>query len=596
MSATAATAVGRGVTYQRNKFGYREVAPGCFRAVDRDGSVVVLESNFSDKDLVKECGARWRPERKRWTISIDRLGKLLEKIPNAEIDDEIYQMSQGTNESLDASIATTSEISVPVPEGLSYLPYQLAGIEYIDSHAGVALIGDEMGLGKTIQLLGYANLHPELRPILIVCPASLKRNWANEVEKWLVFGANVQILKSNREINPAANVVVVNYDILQRHLDELLEREFQLVCFDEAHYLKNKAALRTKAGLRLMRTIPRKILLTGTPILNRPLEIFPIANALCPAVFAKEFQFGLRYCGGHKDTIYLRGGHGNTREVWNFDGASNLAELNERLRTNCMVRRLKKDVLKDLPAKRRILVPLESNDSGVVKLYQDAEKAQAKAKAKAEKIKAKIAAAVVDDDEKAKLIAELDNFLSRSVEAFFTEIVKLRKQAALAKLDHALEIFADAAQQGKIVIFAHHHEVIDRLTEGLTERGFGVVTLTGETPPDLRQGIIDQFQKDDKIQVFIGSLHAASQGITLTAASNVYFLEIDWTPAICLQAEDRCHRIGQKDSVSCYYLLLADTVEVNIARKLENKLAVIEAAISGCDLDEVGFLKEMFDD
>jgi len=590
----AATVIGNGVSYQKNKWGCREVAPGSFRAIERDGYTVVLESNFADKDIVRESGARWRPERKRWVISIDRLPKLLGKIPNAEIDSEIYQLVNGTNEALNASIATSSEIAVPAPEGLSYLPYQLAGIQYVDWHNGVALMGDEMGLGKTIQFLGYANLHPEMRPILIVCPASLKRNWANETEKWL-FGANVQILKSSREIQPFKNVVIINYDILRSRLDELLEHKFQLVCFDEAHYLKNKSAIRTKAGLTLMKSVPHKILLTGTPILNRPMEIFPLANALCPAVFPNEFQFGLRYAGGHKDTIYLRGQHGNTREVWNFDGASNLAELNERLRSNCMVRRLKKDVLKDLPPKRRILVPLESSDSGVVKLYQDAEKAQAKAKAKAEKIKAKIAA-VVDDDEKAKLIAELDNFLSRSVEAFFTEIVKLRKQAALAKLDHALEIFADAAQQGKIVIFAHHHEVVDKLTEGLKERGFGVVALTGETPPDLRQGIIDRFQKDDKIQVFIGSLHAASQGITLTAASNVYFLEIDWTPAICMQAEDRCHRIGQKDSVSCYYLLLADTVEVNIAIKLENKLAVIEAAISGCDLDEVGFLKEMFDD
>lgn len=256
-----------------------------------------------------------------------------------------------------ASRATNANVEVPAPKGREYLPFQKAGIAFaLDRPA--TLIADEMGLGKTIQAIGVMNA-TGADNILVICPASLRLNWRNELKRWLVkreLGIGIATGKSF----PADEIVVINYDILAKHRTALRARDWDVVVYDEVHYCKNQKTQRTKEALGYadkkgvveVPPIPakRRLLLTGTPILNRPVELWPLLQAMDPQTWRSFFGFAQRYCAATNN------GHG-----WDFSGASNLDDLQRRLRQTIMVRRLKADVLKELPAKRRQLIALPAN-------------------------------------------------------------------------------------------------------------------------------------------------------------------------------------------------------------------------------------------
>ncbi len=255
-------------------------------------------------------------------------------------------------------------MALPCPDGLSYLGYQRAGIAYAIGRQGT-IIADEMGLGKTIQAIGVINATSEVKTVLVVCPASLKHNWAREVRKWSSRPTNVHIVNGKRppSEDKEVQVDIINYDILHK-LDEKVG--FDLLVCDEAHYVKNGKAKRTKALHALARRCKRVVLLTGTPILNKPVELWSLLQVAAPTVWdppgvvkgkavgagdgAGFFGFAKRYCGARQEQV------SRDRLVWLFDGATNLAELQERLRATCMVRRLKSDVLAELPPKRRQVI------------------------------------------------------------------------------------------------------------------------------------------------------------------------------------------------------------------------------------------------
>lgn len=459
---------------------------------------------------------------------------------------------------IEESRATDANVEIPVPDGLSYLGYQRAGIRYATNKPAV-LIADEMGLGKTIQALGVINADPLIENVIIVCPASLRLNWKREAEKWLVRPFRIGVVEGKNWPKGDPNLIIINYDVLTKHRERLSGRIFDAAIFDEAHYMKSQDAQRTQVGLSIGAT--QTIFLTGTPILNRPVELFPMLTRLDPAdLGANFFRFGKRYCAAKKN-----------RFGWDFKGASNLEELQTKLRERCMIRRKKAEVLKELPPKRRQIIELPVNGCGSLiaeekSLFDLRDERLAELRFAVEMAKASEDEAVY----RAALAA-----LRGEVFLTLGEMAKTRKMIALAKVPYVISHLEDCLESGPVICFAHHKDVIARIAEAF---GDGVAIITGDTSMTERQRAVDDFQSGRK-NLFLGNMQAAGVGITLTRSSHVVFAEMDWVPAILAQAEDRAHRIGQTNSVLVQHLIFSDSMDAVLARSVVRKQEVIDKAL-----------------
>lgn len=529
--------------------------------VNKEGARWVARFPFSyeTKDVVKAAGFRFSAAEKLWYTTDPTVARRLDPMTAVQAVEE-------ANAAIAQSRATNAAVAVPAPDGLAYLPYQLAGIAYAIAHANV-LIADEMGLGKTIQAIGVVNATPAIKSVLVICPASLKINWAREMTKWLVRSRTIEIANGSF---PQSNIVIINYDVLLKHRDSIMARQWDLMVVDECHYLKNTKAQRTKAifGGKLQGTtlkpIPakRRIFMTGTPIVNRPAELWSLVHALDPADLGGNFfRFMKRYTNARHN------GYG-----WDFTGAANLSELQQRLRSKFMVRRLKKDVLKELPAKRRqILTVFGASAAAVVArelaVFEQRQAAVATAQAAVEK-----AEAAGDQEAYKEAVARLKNM--KQID--FAEMSKLRHETAVAKIPHVVEHVTEVLEaEEKVVVFVHHHDVAHALKAAFPT----AAVVTGETTVGQRQLEVDRFQIDPACRVFIGSIKAAGLGLTLTAASHVVFAELDWVPGAVSQAEDRLHRIGQVNSVLVQHLVFDNSVDSRMAHMLVEKQNVIDAAL-----------------
>ena len=826
--------------------------------VTKEGARYVARFQFdwATKDAVKAAGFRFSSTEKLWYTS--------DPLVAGKLDPELgQQVAARANASIEASRSAASDASVPAPDGLSYLPYQLAGVAYMRDHRDV-LLADEMGLGKTIQAIGLVNDDASIRSVLVVCPASLKINWARELGKWLVRPLSVGIANGHL---PATDIVVVNYDVLAKLRREIDARSWDLLVADECfpadtmvltekgplpigdiverkmpvrvvawdssrnkpclrkithyfkiprstallrvkhtrgelictenhevfvndlnrgryfqakllrrgdalrvvpgavrqsrqesteallrnvvfgevedeparnqgarlyagegrkgaprapglvpdrcwesaratplggdaseqplsgpgrrsegfgcqegqtvrrdarrerpsyhsaevaeaatawveggicntdrqaqrvsdsvqgrpgradaedcrgsgrwvaqlqegtgdgreegwdadiarvvsvevyqpaggsghrgsaddhqfvycleveehhnffadgvlvsncHMAKNPKAQRTQALLGKWDRDPskrvagiaarRRVFLTGTPIVNRPVELWPLVQALDPRGLGQNFMgYAKRYCAAWHN------GYG-----WDFTGASNLEELQQRLRASFMVRRLKADVLTDLPAKRRQVVVLPPPASA--------------------------AAAIRAETEVYARYEEAVDRL-RANEVAFEEMSRVRHEVAVAKAPQVAEHVAALLEEvEKVVVFVHHHDVARIVAEAFP----GAAVVTGETPVGQRALEVDRFQHDAGCRVFVGSIHAAGVGLTLTAAQNVVFAELDWVPGNVSQAEDRLHRIGQRGSVNVQHLVFDGSVDARMAKVIVEKQEVIEQAL-----------------
>jgi SWI/SNF-related matrix-associated actin-dependent regulator 1 of chromatin subfamily A len=475
-----------------------------------------------------------------------------------------------TVDALEQSRAASADITVPAPDGLEYMPFQLAGIQYAMQRDS-CLIGDEMGLGKTIQALGLVNADDSIRSVLVLCPASLRINWAREANKWLIRPFDIMVCDGKQVPSKRDSFVVCNYSRLPlksqaRLLSVLMSRQWDLIVLDECHYLKNPKAKRTKTVLGwwdrenktqhngLVHQAKRRLFLTGTPFLNRPVEIQPILAALDHKRFGNFFGFAKRYCNAH------RGAWG-----WDFTGSSNLDELQDKLRTSVMVRRMKKDVLTELPAKRRQVICLPTNGAvRAVRAVRAEQKAWQSYQDDIDEAKARVDLAKVSGD-RALYAAEVERlqYLSK---AAFDEMAAARKAVAKAKLPASLEHIDQVLEQSnKVILFAWHHDIIDQVKE---HYGHSAVTITGKTANEARQRAVDRFQDDASCRVFIGNIKAAGVGLTLTAASTVVFLE-----------EDRAHRIGQTNSVLVQHLVLDGSIDARMADTLVHKQNAADKAL-----------------
>jgi hypothetical protein len=447
--------------------------------------------------------------------------------------DDAWVVSQYVDDvvAIAESSASDADLEIPVPDGLAYLPYQKAGVAYALKRKS-CLIGDEMGLGKTITAIACLNV---LKPktALVVVPASLKINWKLELEKWLVEPRTIDVVNGGGDtISDNPDVVIINYDVLKKHQKALLSRTWGVLILDEAHKIKNPKAQRSIACVSLK--ADRKIALSGTPITNRPIELQPIAGFLDPDTFGNFFAFARRYAGAYKG-----------RFGWDFTGASNLDELQLRLRQSIMIRRLKKDVLEELPAKIRQIIVLPNKNY-------------------------------------AKELTKEFDALSDAVEdttyddVSFEKMSGVRHDMALAKVDDVVDHLIDLDHQ--VVVMAHHKDVVEGIKLGLEAAGKTVVTLTGDHNQTQRQTAVETFQAGDA-DVFIGTIGAAGVGITLTAASHVVFAELSWVPGDVSQAEDRCHRIGQQDSVLIQHLVVDGSLDARMAEVLVQKQKVLDRAL-----------------
>lgn len=481
------------------------------------------------------------------------------------------------------SRATDAAIVIPrgqaaIDAGHDYLPFQKAGVAYALKRDGT-LIGDDMGLGKTIQAIGVANI-TKPRKVLVVCPATLLSNWRNEISKWQTLDLPVYVIRPGANFQGKADGwYVLNYDIVHRYESVLKSVEWDLSVYDECHVLKTKTARRTvvllgglkknkETGVRQIYEAvkaKRRLMLTGTPILNRPKEIYTILHSLDPERWGSWSSFTRRYCAGRA-----------TEYGWDPDGASNLDELNARLRETVMVRRIKKDVLLELPPKTRQVVPIDFEGDArataavarELEVFERAEAAVAEAHAQAQRAEA-------EGDEAAYDAAV--GKLREAESVAFAEMSKVRHETAVAKIPYVLEHLRNIEPGTKVVVMAHHKDVVAAICEGMAERG--VVSITGDTKQEHRDPIVQQFQRDPKVEIFVGNMKAAGVGITLTASNHVIFAELDWTPGIVTQAEDRCHRIGQVDTVLVQHIVLDGSLDARMAKMLVDKQAVIDRAL-----------------
>lgn len=405
------------------------------------------------------------------------------------------------------------------------------------------LLADEMGLGKTVQAIAFVNLILA-ENVLIVCPASIKRNWMYKLREWLTFNRSIQIIDKRTDVvSDLANIVIINYDLISHSflLQQLTDRKWDVLICDESHRLKNLKTKRTAAVLAkngLIHAASRSLMMTGTPLLNRPIELYPILRVLAPKVIAPYNtydQYAKRYCAAWMDGFQL-----------NVQGASHTDELNKKLREHYMIRRLTHEVEVQLPSKRYEVVFVDKTES---------------------------------IDRKLRIIGDATrtDFKYHDSGLAAGEIATLRRETAEAKIDacmEQIETYVESCE--KLVIFAYHHSVIEKLEEKL--KRMGTITITGRTPNTKRQELIEKFQTDKSKKVFIGQIQAAGEGIDglQNVCSNVLFVESSWVPSELEQCVKRVHRIGQSKPVLVRFLVWADSIEEHMMRIALDKVKVIK--------------------
>jgi SNF2 family DNA or RNA helicase len=596
--------------------------------------------------------------------------KILERIlkfrPNSTVTPEVQALYGASRQ---------AEVLPDIPDlDPRLLPYQREGVQFIEKHNGHCLIADEMGLGKTVQALAWLNRHPKLRPVIILCPASLKLNWEREANKWM-DEPMVSILESHPNEDAKLKkgmIYIINYDVLsdrkmkersakdrlemiefaEAHLplyanhypeDQFIIQAIQsvrgfveekttrdemvsacdavrevvkeiakdikkakkegnetlvktltevkeiaksvawasargeahtikgwldpirqlhpklLIC-DEVQQIRNQKAMMTKMVLMLTKSNTRNFLaLTGTPIVNRPIEFWTTLHILDPENFPKYHTFGTRYCGAY------HGAFG-----WNYNGVSRAAELHDLVFGRLAIRRRKADVLKELPPKRRVMVPMKIDNQGEYN------------KAKADIVNWITATKGLEAGAKASRIEAL---------ARLNTLKQLTAKGKLASVKEWIETFLESGE--KLVAFTTHHAIIDELFEQFKKVA---VKIDGRTSQEERDKAVQAFQNDDKVRVLFGNIKAAGVGLTLTAASNTAFVELGWSPGEHSQAEDRTVRIGQTaTSITMWYLIANGTIEEWMAKLIDSKQKVLDEVVEGRESDGEDMLTSLLE-
>jgi SWI/SNF-related matrix-associated actin-dependent regulator 1 of chromatin subfamily A len=456
------------------------------------------------------------------------------------------------------SLTRAEEIS----EGL--YPHQIEGIAFLLGRRR-ALLADDMGLGKTRQsILAMVEAEGE-GPYLVICPASIKRNWVREIE--IVFPDAEPTIVGPGPLPPIdyCGWIIINYEILGKNLEKLLAFDWKGVVFDEAHYLKNYQSQRSKNGAKLVESIENEPVvhaLTGTPMTNRPRDLFPLLQILKHPLGKSFLSFAKRYCEAYQGDFGLVA-----------DGASNIEELTVQLH-GVMLRRTKDEVL-DLPPKVRTWMDVELHPYAIQHYNRLVQEFLSKFESPE---------AIAGLPESLGLSSEESEELDESIDTTdlgtgIGRITQVRRAIAFIKCRHTIKFVENALEQGeKVIIFSSYLNTIQRFQKHFKDRA---VYVHGAVPAHLRQDRVDRFQNDDSIRIFVANMHIAGVGINLTAARQVVFNDLDWVPANHWQAEDRAYRIGQTGTVNVTYMIANGTIDSFVKTVLETKAALMEAIVEG---------------
>lgn len=535
-----------------------------------------------DSPLAAATGFRWYKRQQRWASRSPWKAWQLRACADGRCGEVLDAWKAEREAILLMSRAHDSDAIIPLPRGRELYPFQRAGVAFAERVVH-PLIADEMGLGKTPQSIAYLNTIPaeELQNVLVVCPASLKLNWLRELRRWCTHNGLDMIVAGSRPFHMklfSRRVVVINYEtiwkkqredgqIVTKLRPELDEIHWDVVILDEAHRIKNAERLRSQA-VHSIRT-KRRVALTGTPIQNRIREIWAIANWLRPDIFGIEVsktEFMEHFAGATFDKQTGR---------YQADGASNLFELQNLLRSTIMIRREKQDVLKELPPKQYQVIEIPA-DSGVIE-KEKARLAQSPgARAILRKKLRHLCDATTDSEEYRGAVENLAAFDKDQIGGL-AELAEIRHETARAKLPDVIAHLKECLQiEEKVICFAYHRDIVEGITAAFKDEA---VYLYGGMSVIARDEAVQAFQNDPKVHLFVGSMHAAGEGLTLTASSHVVFAELDWTPGVIDQAADRAHRITQTRSVLIQHLVLEGSLDAYIAAMLVEKQQIIEQAL-----------------
>ncbi|NXQ63901.1 ZRAB3 endonuclease, partial [Anthoscopus minutus] len=435
----------------------------------------------------------------------------------------------------------------------------------------------QMGLGKTIQAIAISYYYKNEWPLLIVVPSSLRYPWVDEMEKWIpeLSPDDISIIQNKTDIGgiSTSKVTILGYGLLtsdaQTLVDTLYRQNFKVVVIDESHYMKSRNATRSKILLPIVQKALRAVLLTGTPALGRPEELFMQIEALFPRRFGTWNEYAKKYCDARVRFF-------GKRRQWDCRGASNLEELHQLL-SEIMIRRLKKDVLTQLPPKVRQRIPFDLPQAAAKNLN-----------------------AIFAEWEKL-----MRNLSSDATESHFSQVMNLitrmYKETAIAKAGAVKDYIKMMLDNDKLkfLVFAHHLSMLQACTEAVIESKARYIRIDGSVPSAERIHLVNQFQKDPETRVAILSIQAAGQGLTFTAATHVVFAELYWDPGHIQQAEDRAHRIGQCSSVNIHFLIARGTMDTLMWAMLNRKAKVTGSTLNGkkekmqaeeCDKDKWDFL------
>lgn len=460
-------------------------------------------------------------------------------------------------------------LQIQLPINATLRPYQEQGVQRAMDLKRL-IIGDEQGLGKTIQsistIVGLAEMGEPVFPCIVICPASTKINWQREWEKFsnrkaMVLTDSVKNTWFRFYEMGLADVFITNYESMKKYFVTKMPakggyaKEIELhpnvekvnsMIVDESHRCKDTKTQQAKIVLKIAQGKNVRILLTGTPVVNKPIDLFPQL-----AILGRLSHFGggkifrNRYCEGGR-------------------GAANLAELNYLLNEHCFFRREKKEVAKDLPEKQRQTILCDiSTRREYNKALNDFTKFL---------------------EDKGCTDLEIAKKLRGEI---MVKMGELKKISARGKLNEVKEFISEIMESGeKLILFAIHHEIVDAILKEFPN----AVTVTGRDDQNAKQRSIDAFQNNPNTQLIVCNIKAAGVGITLTASSRVAFIEYPWTYADCVQAEDRAHRIGQINNVMCTYFLGQNTIDEDLYRMIQEKRHVANAITGATDQMEMNFI------
>ncbi|XP_078085287.1 SWI/SNF-related matrix-associated actin-dependent regulator of chromatin subfamily A-like protein 1 [Mustelus asterias] len=527
------------------------VIQGRFGLLSRTRCEVEIGYHEEVLKIFKQTNSRhYNMKTRKWSFLLEDYRELfdaLSRIPAVQIEPfprgvlEVFlpQFEKSCPELLEIPEADLSSVDSKLVHSL--MPFQREGVNFATSRGGRLLLADDMGLGKTLQAICIAAVYRKEWPVLVIAPSSVRFTWAQAFSCWLpsLEAENIDVILTGKDRLSSSHVSIISYDLLSKLHNHLMKRHFQVIIVDESHFLKNMKTARCKAARPLLQAAKRLILLSGTPAMSRPAELYSQITVLRPKLFTNFHDFGMRYCAAKQ---FPWG--------WDYSGSSNLLELRLLLLESLMIRRLKSDVLSQLPAKRRKMVLVEP----------EVESAKARAALKA-------AAKEMTKDHKTK---------REKKEA----LLLFYNSTAEAKVRAIIEYVSDLLESGrdKFLVFGHHRLVLDALCATLGDKKVPFIRIDGSTSSSDRQSLCEQFQFSETRCVAVLSITAANMGLTLSSADLVIIAELFWNPGILFQAEDRVHRIGQSNCVDIHYLVARGTADDYLWPMIQEKVKILGQA------------------